>query len=446
LAALVHQDSLHFAQPADTYWLASATQGARATPALSLDQRVDVAIVGAGFTGLSTALRLRELGASVCVLDAGQPAWGASGRNGGFCCFGSSKLGWQSLVKRYGQQQTVNFYQFQRQAIDWVRSLCRGHGLQDDITDEGEVCLAHSGRTESSLKKEQQLVARLFGRSLTYLDQNDLTSMGMVAAGSTAGLMSDVGFGLHPVNYARLLLRLSIGAGAVVYGDSEVTSWATTDHRHRLLAAGGTVTADHVVFATNGYTSSKLTPALQSALMPALSSVLVTRKLNEEELSRQGWRTTMPAYDIRQLLHYFRLLPDGRFLFGGRGGTNTANSSLPHVERTLRRDFERMFPHWTHVEHTHFWRGLVCLSSTYCPYVGPLDGARNAWTSVAYHGNGVAMASYCGRRLAELITQAKQSTDLPAVITKPPAAFPLPGMRPYYLKVAYAGYHIADRL
>jgi glycine/D-amino acid oxidase-like deaminating enzyme len=179
--------------------------------------------------------------------------------------------------------------------------------------------------------------------------------------------------------------------------------------------------------------------------MPALSSILVTRVLTQDELQSQGWTSPLMAYDSRKLLHYFRLLPNGRFLFGGRGGTDASDHGAKAYRPVLEGAFRDLFPAWRDAGITHYWRGFVCLAYDLVPYIGALDEARTVWTAIAYHGNGVAMGSWSGRAVARLLTGRAAPGELSPVLTRRLARFPLPAFRPLYLKGAYVWYGWQDR-
>jgi len=215
---------------------------------------------------------------------------------------------------------------------------------------------------------------------------------------------------------------------------------------HRLRTPEGELVARAVVVATNGYTAEDLSPRLAGRLLPALSGILVTRPLSDAELAAQGWHARGLAFDSRRLLHYFRLLPGRRFLFGGRGGLRLGSGSEGGWQRRLRADFERMFPAWREVEDTHRWRGLVCLARAFVPFVGALEGERRVFAALAYHGSGVAMASWAGAALADLVAGVEGAEEaLPAVVRGPLERFPLARLRRVALAAAYLGYRLRDR-
>ncbi len=152
----------------------------------------------------------------------------------------------------------------------------------------------------------------------------------------------------------------------------------------------------------------------------------------------------MPVYDSRDLLFYFRMLRDGRFPLGARGGTDASPGGARRMRHWMMRRLGAMFPAWRGVETTHFWRGLICMSPTPTPHLGHLEDDPSVFYSLAYHGSGVAMAAWSGRAIAREIGGRAGRRALPAVMTRRLKRFPLPGLRLWYLRAAYAGYTLRD--
>jgi glycine/D-amino acid oxidase-like deaminating enzyme len=443
---MLHPDACHFERPAASYWQDTAPPLTVAAPPLTTDTRCDVAVVGLGYTGLAAALALTaEHQLDVCAVDAAAPGWGASGRNGGFCSVGSHKLGYGAMIARYGLAATRQFYAHMCEAIEGVRDLCAAHDIAAQIHGQGEVVLAHRPQAVAALAAERDFMAATFGEQFECLSRDALCEAGMAGPHFHGGLASARGFGLHPLAYARGLATAAVRAGARLHADSAVTSWHEQGGEHELtLATGARLCARRLVIATNAYTPETVFTSHAGRLLPAPSNVLVTRPLTADELAAQGWRSARMAYDTRHLLHYFRLLPDGRFLFGGRGGSDGAAGSEHAARVALRADFEALFPAWRTVEASHFWRGMVCLARDRVPYLGPLDERASVWTALAYHGNGVAMASWCGRALAARIADRLAADALSPVLTRRLAPFPLPSLRGLALMAAYRWYGWRD--
>jgi glycine/D-amino acid oxidase-like deaminating enzyme len=349
------------------------------------------------------------------------------------------------MKARYGEAASLAFYRAQVDSVNHVGAFLTEHGIDADRAGDGEYQLAHRPRDMDDLRDEQAVMSKVYGVPLELLDRDVLKERGMESPAFHGGLRSPIGFGLHPLKYVRGLARVAMAAGATVYARSPVTRWENSAGVNVLTTPGGEVRAKRVLLATNGYTDETLPPWIGGRLLPALSRIIVTRPISDNELKAQGWPSHSMAYDTRNLVHYFRLLPDNRFLFGGRGGTDASPAGLDAVTGTLRRHFEAMFPAWAHIETTHAWAGFVCLTASLVPYIGPVGDRPGGFAALAYHGNGVAMGSYAGHLVADLMAGVAGAEErIPAVVRGPLKRFPLPAFRVPYLKAAYALYGYQD--
>lgn len=434
-------------RPAGSYWEETAPPLAAEVPVLSRSERCEVAVVGAGYTGLSTAMHLAlGYGADVCLVDAAAPGWGASGRNGGWVCMGASRLSWGALIRRHGLEDARRYYAIQRDAIGVVRRLCTDLEIEAEQTGNGLITLAHRRRRAEALREEVGFMRENFGEKRIFFPREALRDRGWEGPEFHAALLEPHGFGLHPLRYLRGLAQAAAGAGVRLRSASPVVDWQRRDGSHVLVTPGGKIACRHVVFATNGYTPEALIAPLDGRLLPVVSTVLVTRVLTEDELAAQGWTSHVPSADSRTLLHYFRLLPEGRFLFGGRGTAKGTEKGEAEARSLLRADFERLFPAWKAVETTHTWQGNICTVATGTPFIGPLDREQTVWAALGYHGNGVAMGTWAGRALAGMISGDPVALALPAFLRRPPRRYPVPALRRLYLRAAYLVYGIGDRL
>ncbi len=377
------------------------------------------------------------------MLEAGPIGWGASGRNGGFCCLGSSKLPWSAIVKRFGLEQAQAFFRLQLAAIEHVRGLLKDHGIDADAGPDGEAIIAHHPRAAAAFETDAALYRDLFGIHCEILPKGALRERGLHTAEAEAVLLEPTGFPLHPLKYVRGLARAALAAGARLHGRSPVTGWSREGRRHRLVTPLGTVLADRVVVATAGFTRDRLSPAFSGRLLPVLTNIVTTRPLTPAERQEQGFDSQIMSADTRNLLHYFRLLPDGRMMFGARGGISAAPEADAAMRARLIGDLHRMFPAWKGVEITHFWRGLTDLSFDLLPHLGTAEDGSVHYL-LAFHGNGVAMGSLGGSLIGRRL--AGQPLDLPAPIAQPLPRFPFPALRQLYLRAAYLGLGMKDRM
>ncbi|MFK7867946.1 MAG: NAD(P)/FAD-dependent oxidoreductase [Roseobacter sp.] len=406
------------------------------------DTDVDVAIVGAGFTGLSAALSLAESGAKVAVLESKTVGWGASGRNGGFCCLGGGLAGDAELDRRFGRKERLIFRAAEKATVEHTATMLHRLGIDADTHSSGETMLAHRPRDAATLTASLSRIRENYGVDGVYLRPEELTQAGM--SGPFYGALTvPIGFGLNPLKYLTGLHKACLSMGVQVFENSPVEAIQTQGKGHVLVSGQSRTTASKVVLATNGYTNDDLSSFVTNRVMPAQSTVLVTRPLTQEERLRQGWTTDQMCYDSRTLLHYFRLMPDQRFLFGMRGGLLGGIAGEARARKRLLQHFRRMFPEWRHVEITNSWSGLVGLARSKVPFVGRCSEESNIYASLCYHGNGVAMAGYAGRLVSDLITGDK-SRIYPKAMQHPMRPFPLGSLRRLLMPPLYAGLKLRD--
>ena len=248
-----------------------------------------------------------------------------------------------------------------------------------------------------------------------------------------------------PLNYLRALADSTIDAGANIFTHTEVQNVQKENGTYILTTQHAQIQARMIIIATNGYTAENIPEWSKGRFLPAVSSILVTRPITPEEQQKQGWTTHHMTYDTCTLLHYFRLLPDGRMMFGGRG----ANSVNPTEERAfapeLRRQFDERFPEWADIETEYQWSGFIGLNRKKSQFLGSIDTEQTSLASLAYHGSGIAMASWSGKMLAQLILGQKSMSDVPRLFSDPSQKFPFDFLRPQYLKLAYAYYLQTDK-
>lgn len=427
-----------------SYWEVSVPQP-RQDRKLHGNALFDVAVIGAGFAGLSAALRLAEMGISVCVLEAEHVGFGASGRNGGFCCLGGTKLDARQLVNRFGLEEARKFLAFQVAGINLVAQRLDSWGVDADRHSKGEMLLAHRAKDVADLKSEAEFLKANFGIRTRFLSREELFEQGYGGPSFHGGLHVPYGFALNPMAYVQALADRLRRAGGKIFGKTPVGSIDRDTDRWRLETKNGFVRAKKVVLAGNGYSDETVPAWLHGRTMPVMSSIQVTRPLSETELAEQGWTSDTMAADTRILLHYFRLLPDKRFLFGTRGGINEDASSIQAMQKRARADFETMFPSWANVRSEFSWHGHICIARTLTPFVGEVPGLDGVYAAMGWHGSGVAMASISGEKLAGLISGKLRQEDLPAALQRPFTRFPIPALRKLYLQGAYWLYGLKDR-
>lgn len=411
--------------------------------ALRGDVSADVAIIGAGFTGMNAALTLAKTGASVVVVDEQSPGWGASGRNGGFCCLGGGKASDAQLDKTFGKDARLEWRAAEKAAVVHVDGFLRTTGADVDRHSDGETLLAHRAKDAMAFEGEVKSVEENYGVTPRVEAAESLTAAGQ-NAGFHGSLTVPIGFALNPRKYVAALLEALAKTDARVFPRAPVSRLNRHGDHWELTCGATKLSAKQVIVATNGYSSEEMPKWLAGRYMPVQSSVAVTRPITAEEQAAQGWTSTQMCYDSRNLLHYFRLMPNGRMLFGLRGGIKGTPGSDARAYGRLRADFDAMFPRWRGVEFTHQWTGFVCLARNYQPFIGEIPKMPGVYCAMAYHGNGVAMGSYSGHLVGGLVA-GDMSVQVPTAAQKPLDVFPYGRIRRVLLAPAYAMMKFADR-
>jgi glycine/D-amino acid oxidase-like deaminating enzyme len=430
-------DNLYqFDSPQASYWEATAPAAAFDASPLVRDESCDVAIIGGGYTGLSAALHLaRDFQTDVRVLEAGHIGWGASGRNGGFCCTGGTGVHGQDLVRLVGLDAVREYYRAQVAAVDLVRQL--GIDEQIDFQPQGdaELVVAHTARAFAGLQQDYELMTTGLGHPAELMSAAECRARFFDCSENFGALLSGPAFGLHPLRYCRGLASAASRRGARLHAHSRVIEWSkTSDGRQRLVTQSGTLTARKVIFCANGFIQEDLNADFFGRVIPVISAIITTRPLTVDELEAQNWRTENPAINSRRVLNYFRLLPDRRFLFGGRGAVRGSVSDEQRTYRQMESRFRAIWPAWRDIEFEYRWHGLICMTATLCPTVGQLAADNNVYFGFGYHGNGVNTATWAGQQLANWIGTGREPADLPAIVRGLSRRYPLPGLRQTYLR------------
>jgi glycine/D-amino acid oxidase-like deaminating enzyme len=331
-----------------SYWLGADPYQPR--PSLKGDVDVDVAIVGAGFTGLSTAYHLHaaEPGLRIAVLEADVVGYGASGRNAGFSM---TKIGMMHsfTAMRFGKAKAREAHLYADRAVSLLHGLVDDLGLDCDYEHTGFLWVATSTKYSQRLLKEIALVHRLGITGVQLIDHSDLIDrVNSPAYAGPAWWEPNTGI-LNPAKLSRAWGSVLDAAGVTIYENTPVLSVAASASRQTLGTPQGSVRADKVVLATNAW-SHRFAP-LARKQVPVWTYIVLTEPLTDTQLDTIGWRGREGIEDFRDLVHYYRLTADNRLLIGGRDvglgdGKGMDFDASPATWEALRRDVRTMFPGW----------------------------------------------------------------------------------------------------
>jgi glycine/D-amino acid oxidase-like deaminating enzyme len=377
-----------------SYWLdtAEASGDFRRTP---VPDEVDVAIVGAGFTGTSAALEFAKQGASVVVLEQHTVGWGASGRNGGMATTGLA-VSFSTAVKRYGPERAVTMFREYNKAIDSIETIVNDHKIDCDFERSGKMTLAYRPSHYEGMLKSQEQLKTLADYDVITVPKADIHSE--IGSDYYHGATVDpLGAGLHVGKFVHGLAKAAVEAGATICENAGVTELTKVNGTvHDVHTTRGTVRAKQVLVATSGYTG-RITPWLQRRVVPVGSFIIVTEQLDDDVI-KKILPNGRQASDSKNLIYYFRPTPDNRLLFGGRArfALSSPESDLKSGE-VLRKGMVELFPYLAEARIDYTWGGLVDLSMDQVVKAGEHDGL---FYSLCYSGHGVQMATHMGKQMA----------------------------------------------
>jgi len=422
------------------FWLETVTTPP-AQPARDLPESIDVAVVGAGFCGLSAARTLAKRGVNVAALEAETFGWGASSRNGGMVLTGM-KLPAPTLIKRYGREIVRKMYAASLESVGCVEQLVREEKIDCDFSRCGHLEVACKQAHFDGYEESAALVKREFNQVLRIFPKSELHD----EIGSDiyyGGMVDENSAGLNPARYVAGLAHAAQRAGACLCDHTRVTSIEPETNngarKFRVQTSKGAITAREVILASGAYTTGA-TPALRKKIIPIGSYIIATEVLPNDlarELSPRG----RMIYDSKHFLYYYRLTPDNRMLFGGRAAffPETENTVRQSAE-ILRRGMIGVYPQLRDIKVEFVWGGTLDFTLDVMPHAGKID---SMYFAAGFAGHGVAAATWFGMKLAGLICGDPNDIPFDGIPFRG-APFGLRSGNTWALPLAGAWYRILD--
>lgn len=406
-------------------------------PAGPADERVEVAIVGGGYAGLSAARVLADAGRHALVLEKGALGWGAHSRNGGMA-IPELKAGPATLQAKYGDLG-LRMHHEVNEAFDHLEALIADEGIACDYERTGQLYLAHSPRLVPYLQSLATEHADQFGEPVRFVPREALGE----EIGSEVwhgGVVFDRTGGLHPAKLHAGLVRLALQAGAEIRDHTAVTGLTDRGGGHDggrflLETAHGRVRADDVIVTTNAYADALL-PELARRALPIGSFIVATEPLDPALADEISPRRRM-FVNTKNLLFYWRLSPDGRMVFGGR--RSLQHATVADAADYLTRSMREVHPQLRDVAVTHRWGGNVAVTLDRMPHVGRV---RGAWYATGCNGSGVALNTWLGHRLGQTVLGDAPPPSFAELRHRP---IPLHRLRGLYLPVVGQWFRYQDR-
>lgn len=368
-------------------------------PQLEKEILLDVVIIGAGFTGISTSYHLQKRGINTAVLEEYHVGSGASGRNGGMLNTGY-KLSPGELIKKVGLEEAIKLDKYALDSNEEVRKISEKHNIDCDLIQSGHVGLSKKLSKAKDFEKSQKLVKKYFKRETEVLTgaalQNEIKSDYFKSA-----LYDPLSYQFNPLKYVSGLAEVTHQMGAHIFEKSKALSIKKTKDKFIVTTEKGEVHAKDLVFATDGY-SNKITKELHKGIFPLASFIIATEPL-ENDLIKELIPNNRNFYDTINLTNYFRKTTDNRIIYGGSG---IGYPAKPKYKKELITLLTNAFPSLENAEVDYFWGGIIGATVDKFPVIGRTK--EGAYYSVGYTGHGASQSTLHGKMVAQAIANEER--------------------------------------
>lgn len=417
-------------------WYAASANCDLSFPKLEDSIDVDVCIIGGGYTGLSSAIQLRDKGYSVALLEAERVGWGASGRNGGHAS-GGQRADQEQLEAMVGMDHAQKLWQLGQEAVDTVCGLIERFNIDCELKT-GDLHTAAKPAHVAELQAYVEKLQRDYNdQHIRFVEKSELETM-TSSRRYLAGALNTAGRHLHPLNYALGLAQAAHANGACIFEDSRVLSFKEGE-KAEVVTSNGKVTANYLILACNGYLEN-LAPKVAGKIMPINNFVLATEPLGED-LARSLIRDDVAMSDSLFVINYWKMSADHRLLFGG--GESYTRKFPADLKSFVRKRMLRTYPELEQTQIDYAWGGTLGITMNRMPSFGRLR--KNTFYAQGYSGHGVTIATLAGKLLAEAVSGTAERFDIMASV--PTHTFPGGTMLRWPgLVLAMAWYAMLDKL
>ena len=443
---LYHSDIYKFNTPVKSYWEETSNEKLNLEK-LTKNINCEIVVVGGGYTGLLCAINLIEnYNLDVILIEAGKIGWGASSRNGGFCSFPPIKTSFKKLQKIYGKEETKRFFRNAVEGSNYTKDIISNYNIDCDVTGESNFIVAHHPNKFKQIKEQAEVYKSEFGIETEIYSKEEFNKFGHGGNEQFGALSYKPGFAINPLKFVNGITKYALSKKLKIFEHTLVDKINKNNGYYTLKSKEGSVKAKKVVVATNGFYQEGLVPQLNSRILPVISNIIVTRKLTYKEIDLHNFKTFSPIVNTKNLLYYYRKLPDNRILFGTRGDFIGSDQSNLDRAKIMEKFFKNIFPDWASISIDYNWRGLIAMSQKLTPSIGKIEN-EEIYYGFGYHGVGVSSAPWTGNQLSKLVFSSNsKNLNISKVYKGLPKKFIFPKLRIFYFRLAVLLYNIKDKL
>ena len=443
---LYHSDIYKFQTPVRSYW-EDTTETKFNLNKLYKDINSEIVIIGGGYTGFSCAINLIEnYNLDVILVEAGKVGWGASSRNGGFCSFPPSKMPIKKMQEIYGREETKKYFKNAIEGSNYTRDIIKEYNIDCDVTGDSNFIVAHHPNKFNQIQEQAEIYKQEFGIDTKVYSKEEFKEIGHSGTEQFGAISYKPGFALNPLKFINGIAKYALSKKLKVFEHTLIKHIEKNSNSYVLRSESGSITTKKIVVASNGFYQEGLIPQLNSRILPVISNIIVTRKLTEQELDLHNFKTSSPIVNVKNLMYYYRKLPDNRILFGTRGDLKGSDQS--NLDRSIKMEsfLKKIFPKWSNINIEYNWRGFVALSQKLSPSIGKIKD-EEIYYGFGYTGVGVSSAPWSGKQIAKLVFSSNsKDLDIADVYKGLPKKFIFPKLRVFYYRMIVWLYMLKDKL
>ena len=443
---IYHSDIYKFNTPVSSYWEDNTSENLNLEK-LNKDISSDIVVIGGGYTGLSCAINLIEnYNLDVVLVEAGKVGWGASSRNAGFCCLPPSKMSCKKMQSIYGNDETKKFFKNSVEGSNYTKDIIEEYNIDCDVTGDSNYVVAHHPSKFKDIREQADTYKNKFGIETEVYSKEEFDQIGHGGMEQFGAFSYKPGFAINPLKFVNGIAKYALSKKLKIFEHTKVDKINKENGSYILKSKQGSIQTKKIVVATNGFYQEGLIPQMNSRILPVISNIIVTRKLTEQEINLHNFKTFSPIANTKNLLYYYRKLPDNRILFGTRGDLNGSDQSNLKMSKKMEKFLKDIFPKWKDISIDYNWRGLIALSQKLTPSIGKIDN-EEIYYGFGYNGVGVSSAPWAGKQLSKIVFSSNsKALDISKIYKGLPKKFIFPHLRVFYYRLAVLFYNIKDKL
>jgi glycine/D-amino acid oxidase-like deaminating enzyme len=443
---IYHSDIYKFNTPVSSYWEDNLSENLNLEK-LNKDIISDIVVVGGGYTGLSCAINLIENhNLDVVLVEAGKVGWGASSRNAGFCSLPPSKMSFKKMRSIYGNDETKKFFKNSVEGSNYTKDIIEEYNIDCDVTGDSNYVVAHHSNKFKDIREQADVYKNEFGIETEVYSKEEFDQIGHGGTEQFGAFSYKPGFAINPLKFVNGIAKYALSKKLKIFEHTKVDKINKENDSYILRTKQGSIQTKKIAITTNGFYQEGLIPQMNSRILPVISNIIVTRKLTDQEINLHNFKTFSPITNTKNLLYYYRKLPDNRILFGTRGDLCGSDLSNLEMSKKMENFLKDIFPKWKDINIEYNWRGLIALSKKLTPSIGKIDN-EEIYYGFGYNGVGVSSAPWTGKQLSKIVFSSNsKELDISKIYKGLPKKFIFPRLRVFYFRLAVLFYNIKDKL